>query len=95
VVVDDFHVMRVSVPPDKADAEPVIHTNAVLASSIATQSLEPVPGKDRQVPEFVRGVHLVQLSLRHASNDLMAASGPPAEEALRFLSLEGPDHRVI
>ena len=94
MVVDDLHVMRVTVAPDEADSESVIDADAVLAPPIADQGFEPVPGKDRQIPKFVRRVQLAELPLGNASDTLKAAGRPPVEEALRFLPSERPDHEM-
>jgi hypothetical protein len=94
MVVDDFHVMGVAVAPNETDPEPVVDSDAVLAPSIAAQGFEPVPGKDRQVPEFSRCVELVEFPLSHASDRLKPARRPPVEEPLNFFAPERSDHNI-
>jgi len=78
--------------PNKADADPVVHADAVLALSIPAQGLETVPGEDRQVSQFVSGVQLAQLALGRARDGLKAAAGQAVEQSLGFLRSKRPDH---
>ncbi len=58
MIVDDLHVMGVSVPPFKADPELVIDPNTMLALSVAFQCFQPktrqfeVPKRGRRVQQF-------------------------------------------
>lgn len=49
MVVDDFHIVGVAVPPHEADTIFIIDSDAVLALALAVQSLQPVSGRDIQI----------------------------------------------
>ena len=50
VIVDDVDMARVAVMPDKTYPLRVIDPDAVLAASVAAESLESVPGRQRHEP---------------------------------------------
>ncbi len=45
MVVHDFHIVGVAVPPHEADAILIIDPDAVLALALAVQRLQPVSGR--------------------------------------------------
>ena len=49
MVVDDFHIVGVAIPPNEADAILIIDSDAVLAFALAVQSLQPVSGRNIQI----------------------------------------------
>lgn len=49
-MVDDFHVVGVSVPPFKADPELAVDTDTVLARSITLECFQPEAGQF-EIPE--------------------------------------------
>jgi len=49
VIVDDFHLVGIAVPPDEADAESVVDSNAVRSTAVAFESLQAVAREDSQV----------------------------------------------
>ena len=49
MVVDDFHIVGVAVPPHEADAILIIDSDAVLALTLTVQSLQPGSGGDIQI----------------------------------------------
>ena len=48
MVVDDFHVVGVAIPPHEADAILIIDPDAVLALALAVQRFQPVSGRHTQ-----------------------------------------------
>jgi hypothetical protein len=44
MVVDDFHVAGIALPPHEADAILIVDPDAVLALALAVQRLQPVSG---------------------------------------------------
>ena len=48
VVIDDFHVVSVSIAPEKADPPLIIDPNAVLALSPPPECFKPMTGVDGQ-----------------------------------------------
>ena len=49
MVIDDFHIAGIAVPPHEADAIMIIDSDAVLTLSLAVQSLQPVSGRNIQI----------------------------------------------
>jgi hypothetical protein len=48
MVVRDFDLVGIAVPPTKADSVAVVDPNAVLPQPISTQTLQSVSGRHRQ-----------------------------------------------
>jgi len=51
VVIGDLDIVCSIVLPDKADAELIVDSYAVLAAPVALQSLQPIPWRSSQVVE--------------------------------------------
>lgn len=49
MVVDDFHIVGVAIPPNETDAILIIDSDAMLALALAVQSLQPVSGRNIQI----------------------------------------------
>jgi hypothetical protein len=60
VIVDDFHVMAMTVAPSEADSPLVINSNRVLPLPIASQRLQVIPGRRGQIVEISRCMKLQQ-----------------------------------
>src|SRR5215210_6489022 len=64
VVVHDLDALRPSVGPGKADPPLVVDTDAVLASSVASECLQSVARRHTEIVEGHRGVEDRQLPQR-------------------------------
>lgn len=95
MIVDDLHVIGVTVVPDEANAVLIVDANAVLATSIARERLESVTGERRQVPKLASGMELLELSLGNPCHFLQAAAELTREESLGFGIFERPNHPII
>jgi hypothetical protein len=95
VIVDDFHVVGITVVPDEADAVLIVDPNTVLATSVARERLEPITGERRQVAKFASRVELLQFSLGDPSHFLEAPAEPAGKERLDFGVFERPNHSRI
>ena len=62
MIVDDFHVVGISVSPSEADAPLVVDTDAELPGAIALQRFQPVGRRGAQVRELDCGVQHIQLA---------------------------------
>jgi hypothetical protein len=51
MVINDFNLVRLAVPPFKTDPVLIIDTNAVLAPAVSSQSLQAVAGRN---PECIK-----------------------------------------
>lgn len=60
VVVDDLDFVGMAILPTETDAILLIDSNTVLAPTIASQSLESVARRDRQMLEIPNTVDLIQ-----------------------------------
>ena len=62
VIIHNFYVVRISVPPHKADAVLVVDADAVLADTVALECLEAVARRNSKVVEPTGDLELAQLS---------------------------------
>jgi hypothetical protein len=68
VIVDDLDVMGISVVPDEADPPLLVDADAVLASPIPEQGLEPIAGRDLQRIQPRSRIELQELPQGHPLN---------------------------
>ena len=93
MIVRDLDVVRVGSAPPEADAPLVVDPDAVLASPLPPQSLEPVPWRYAQVGEGNRSIDLSELAQRgslHVGPELPDRVAP--EETLGVAIAEAPNH---
>jgi len=83
------------VAPCEADAPLVIDANAVLAFTVAFQTLEAVSRQCRECSDIRRGVEHVQFSQGRALNGFEPAHGFAVEKALGIGAAKKPDHRPM
>ena len=93
VVVDDLDVEGIGGAPDEADAPLIVDADAVLASAIALEGLEPVAGRNAQVGEGVGRIEDDEFPKR----DALKAGGQTTraatlKERFRVGVAEGADH---
>jgi hypothetical protein len=61
MIVDDFNVVRVAFTPHEADAILIIDPDAVLALTLAAQSLQPISWRDIQIIQHHGGMQQEEL----------------------------------
>jgi hypothetical protein len=83
VIVDDLYVPCTGRSPAKADAELVVHTNAVLSGPFAFERLEAVPRGDTKVADGARDLELPQLAPRDRLDVSKAPNSLTVGERLR------------
>ncbi len=96
VVVDDLYVEGISGAPDEADAPLIVDADAVLASTIALERLEPIAGRNPQIGEGVGRIENDEFSKR----DALKAGGQTTraatlKERFRVGVAEGANHALI
>jgi hypothetical protein len=93
MVIRDFHLERVAVPPPKADAPLAVDPDAMLAPSVPLEFFQPVGRRDpKVVQEGGIGQHS-KLSKGDFLDILRKPLGKGAVENLfRFLILKASDH---
>jgi hypothetical protein len=93
VVVDDLDIGGPSDSPREADAPLLIDSDAVLAFPVASQFLQPVPGRDPEVVEQFSGIEHRQLpQCRPAGGVVEPSMSLPSPDALGLLVGEGDQH---
>jgi hypothetical protein len=58
MIVDDFDVVGVAAPPNKADPPLIVDPNAVLSSAISGKALQPIA---RRKPKIIQTAGIVDL----------------------------------
>jgi hypothetical protein len=61
MVINNLDVLRVFVPPTKADAPSLIYAEAELPGPAALQGCQPIAGRQPQVAQLARTVQLREL----------------------------------
>ena len=61
MVVRDFDVVGIAVLPPEANPELIVDADTVLAATGATQRLQSISRRNRQLPQFPNAVELRQL----------------------------------
>ena len=77
MVVDDLDIVRIAIVPYEAETPLVVDPYAVLASSIALERFEAIPGRHFQIIQSASDLELSQFAPRdrsdvHESPDVIA-----------------------
>ena len=64
MIVNDFHIFGACGGPAEADAELVIHADAVLPGAIALEQLQPIPGRYPKITQATGNFQLPKLAPR-------------------------------
>ena len=95
VVIDDLHIVGVTIYPAEADAPLVIYPDAVLALEVTFERFKPVGWRNPQIVQGDGVVEHTQLATRHG---LDIGRQPPgwrsAPDLFGFLVGEVPDHHA-
>ena len=75
MVVDDLDLLGALTCPTESDAVALIDPDAVLATAVATEALEPIARRSSQVIEKGRRLDLVQLAAGDRPQRRGAGSG--------------------
>lgn len=96
MVVDDFHVVGIALPPHEADAILIIDSDAVLALALPVQSLQPVSGRHTQIVESHGGMQQEELlQCPHFQIGANASASPRLPKLLRIRIPEASYHEGI
>jgi hypothetical protein len=93
MIVHDFDVIGVPVPPIKADSPLVVNTDAVPTLSVSLQPFQLVSRKSRKRPEILSRIKHVQFAESLTLDSLEPAHRFTTEEPLGLGVAKGPDHR--
>ena len=92
VVVDDFDVERISVPPFKADSKLIVDPKTPLSLSITLELLQAIAGR---LPKFFHPGHCVnlpELSQSHPLKCCVSMAVPVLEYLLGLRIPKRPNH---
>src|SRR5699024_1455655 len=93
VVVNDLHLLWSGVGPHEADPPLVVDPDAVLTSSVAFESLEPIAGRDPEVLERLRRSHLAKLAQCDSMDPrIHRPHAPTTPQPFGLLAAERSDH---
>ncbi len=96
MVVDDFHVVGIAIPPHEADAILIIDSDAVLALALAVQSLQLVSGRHTQIIQRHGGMQQEELLQRPCfQTGGNASTSPRLPKLLRISIPEASYHEGI
>jgi hypothetical protein len=96
MVVDDFHIVGIAVPPYEADAILIIDSDAVLTFALAVQSLQPVSRGNIQIIQRHRGMQQEKLlQCTHFQIGGNPSASPRLPKLLRIRIPEACYHGVI
>jgi hypothetical protein len=93
VIVDDFYLGALVVPPQKANTPLVVDPDAMLTRTFTLQHFQTIRGRDAQVIQALGGVYHSQL----ATGDRLNLAWEPERrlalpDAFGFLVREATDH---
>jgi hypothetical protein len=91
VVIDNFDVVGVSVPPFKADPELVVDSDTVLAFPVTFEGFEPEAGQF-EIPERRGRVQEFQSDPSCLFNAVKLSTEVPIQQQLHILLAAGSDH---
>jgi hypothetical protein len=95
VIVNDFHVVGITVTPDKTKTPLIVNPDTMLPLAFAAQSFKMVPRRRGQIAQFRSAVQLKQFP---ASDPLHRSKPPtrlPLVKPLGFRATKRPDHFFI
>jgi hypothetical protein len=93
MIVDDLHLIGVSVAPLKTHPPLVIDADAMLPCPVARQLLQPIARRDSQISEFIGSVQDQQLT-KSGTLKLRrpAPYGETGKDSLRVTVSKALDH---
>ena len=82
MIVNNFNLECVAIPPLEANAPAVIDTYAVLPFSVTAQRLQPIAGWDGQIVQMCCGVEHEQLASGRPLDGTESSHGFVLKQAL-------------
>jgi hypothetical protein len=88
VIVDNLYIERIATMPAKANAPPIVDSDAVSTSAAALQGLETISWGHPQIVESSRLVQVLKLPARDPLEGAKPANGAVIEQGLRLPAIE-------
>lgn len=93
MIICDFHLLCIAVAPDEANPPLIIHPDAVPANPVTFESLQPISGRGKHIPQKPRPVQIFQLAPGRILNIWRQFAGTFAtEDPLRLLARKTSNH---
>jgi len=70
MIIGDFHLECIAVPPDEADSILIVDPDAVLSCAVAFEGFQAITGEKSKIREQMRGVNLNEFSLNNRSKSI-------------------------
>jgi hypothetical protein len=93
VIIDDLHLISVTLSPLETDAPLIIDSDAVLTPTGTMKFLQTIAGRDTQVLQRLRVVQHYELATGGVLDTLKAWTALAVEERFRIFAPERPNHR--
>jgi hypothetical protein len=95
MVINNFNLLGMAIGPNKANTPLVVDADAVLPSSVATQSFQPVAGRYTQKVKTRRGMYLLQFPNSHGCNVRKPCHPSPVKQQFGVRVAEALNHADI
>jgi hypothetical protein len=95
MVVHNFDVIGSSCRPTEAQPELVVHSDAVLPSTVAFERFQRISRRNTEVIQAERDLQLTKLASRNRFNVYELLNSLAFRESLRSGAFECPDHQCI
>jgi len=92
VIVDDFDLPGMFIPPLETYAPLIIDADAPLALALSVKSFQAIPWRTRQFVSALHAVDLPQLSKGRSIRGCKSTAMLAPEKPFRFFIRKGPDH---
>jgi hypothetical protein len=94
MIIDDFDLVSVSVPPSETKTPLVVDPNAMVPLSFPLQSFQTIARRCSQIAQFCGAVQLPELSAGDLLNSLKAPTAFAVVKPLGFGTPERLDHKL-
>jgi hypothetical protein len=84
VVIGDFNLKCVAVPPNEAYPELIVDPDTMLSFAVALQCFQAISREKSQIRELLGGMNLNQFSLNHLSKPIEAFGISTLKNELRI-----------
>ena len=95
MIIDDLHLVSVTLSPLETDAPLIVDSDAVLTLTVTVQFLQAIAGRDAQVLQRLRVVQHYELATRGVLDALKAWTALAVEERFRVFGAERLYHLNI
>jgi hypothetical protein len=93
MIVNDLHVIGISVEPNKTQTPLIVDPNTVLPFPVAAQCFQTISGRRCQVAQFRGTIQLAKLSPCNRLDRPKPSTAPPVVKPFTLRISESLDHR--